>query len=99
MKEDDVVSWLCDQASALLQNPSDMGTIEKAVDRLSLQCWRRALECLVQQQAARQDLNCPRCRAALLVQANHRLRQAHPGLCSSQSARAYCSCTGCVDDV
>src|SRR5205809_639799 len=72
MKEDDVVSWLCDQASALLQNPSDMGTIEKAVDRVSLQCRRRALQCLVQQQADRQELNCPRCGAALLVQANHR---------------------------
>src|SRR5258708_12475212 len=73
MKEDDVVSWLCDQASALLQNPSDMGTIEKAVDRVSLQCRRRALQCLVQQQAARQDLNCPRCAADLLVQPNHPL--------------------------
>src|SRR5437867_379829 len=65
MKEDEVVSWLCDQASAVLQNPSDMGSIEKAVDRVSLQCRRLALQCLVQQQAAGQDLNCPRCGAAL----------------------------------
>jgi len=97
MKEDDVVSWLCDQASALLQNPSDMGTIEKAVDRLSLQCRRRALQCLVQQQAARQDLNCPRCGAALLVQANHRLRHVHACFGSIQFTRAYGFCPGCGD--
>src|SRR6266571_609355 len=97
MKEDDVVSWLCDQASALLQNPSDMGTIEKAVDRVSLQCRRRALQCLVQQQAARQDLNCPRCGAALLVQANHRLRHVHACFGSIQFTRAYGFCPGCGD--
>jgi len=97
MKEDDVVSWLCDQASALLQNPSAMGAIEKAVDRVSLQCRRRALQCLVQQQAARQDLNCPRCGAALLVQANHRLRQLHACFGSIQFTRAYGFCPGCGD--
>src|SRR5947209_15675946 len=97
MKEDDVVSWLCHQASELLQNPSDMGTIEKAVDRLSLQCRRRALQCLVQQQAARQDLNCPRCGAALLVQANHRLRHVHACFGSIQFTRAYGFCPGCGD--
>src|SRR2546422_1840366 len=97
MKEDEVVSWLCDQASALLQNPSDMGAIEKAVDRVSLKCRRRALQCLVQQQAARQDLNCPRCGAALLVQANHRLRHVQACFGSIQFTRAYGFCPGCGD--
>jgi len=97
MKEDDLVSWLCDQASAVLQNRSDMGAIEKAVDRVSLQCRRRALQCLVQHQAAGQPLNCPRCGAALLVQANHRRRHVQACFGPIQFTRAYGFCSGCGD--
>lgn len=95
MQEDDVVSWLCDQASAVFKNPSDMGAIEKALDRVSLECRRRALQRLVQQQADRQDLNCPRCGAALLVQARHRMRDVDACFGSIQFGRGYGFCSDC----
>lgn len=97
MREDDVVWWLCDQASTLLKNPSDMGTIEKALDRVSLECRRRALQRLVQQQADQQSLVCPRCGADLLVQAHHRPRSVDACFGSIQFTRGYGFCPDCDD--
>jgi len=97
VKEDEIVSWLCGQASSVLKAPSDMGAVEKAVDQVSLECRRRALQFLVQQQATRHNLNCPRCGAALLVQAHHRPRHVDSCFGSIRFTRAYGFCTGCGD--
>lgn len=95
MTEDDLAAWLCEQASAVLQKPSDMGAIEKALDRVSLECRRRALERLVQQQAERQDFQCPRCGAALLVQARHRRREVASCFGAISFTRGYGFCPDC----
>jgi hypothetical protein len=97
MKEEDVVSWLCDRASAVLKSPSPMGALEKALDQVSLECRRRALQRLVQQQSNQQALNCPRCGAALLVQAHHRPRHVDACFGSIRFTRGYGFCPDCAD--
>lgn len=97
MNEEDLVTWLCDRASAILKNPSDLGVMEKALDRVTLECRRRALQRLVQQQADQQNLTCPRCGGALHVQASHRPRRVTTCFGSIPFRRGYGFCPHCRD--
>ena len=54
MAEEDVVQWLYAGAQALLQGSPRMGDMEKALDRVSREVRRKALERLTQAAAALQ---------------------------------------------
>ena len=95
MREEEVVAWLCDEAAALLEAGAGMGTMEKMLDRVSLECRRRALERLVQQAAAAQALTCPRCQQNLTVEEHHRARQVNSVFGLIRFARSYGFCSGC----
>lgn len=91
------MAWFCQQANAILPQPCDMGAMEKTLDRVSLECRRQALQQLVQQQADRQPLNCPRCAGALHAQAGHRPRRVTTAFGSIQFNREYGFCPNCRD--
>jgi hypothetical protein len=95
MSEDEVVAWLCEEASVLLEEGVSMGTMEQAVDRVSLACRRRALERLVQQAAAVQPLTCPRCRQSLKVEEHQRARKVNAVFGVISFTRSYGFCADC----
>lgn len=95
MSEDEVVAWLCAEASALLEEDGSMGTMEKTLDRVSLECRRRALEQLVQKAAAGQSLTCPRCRCTLNVEEHDRKRTVNSAFGLLRFARSYGFCPNC----
>lgn len=95
MTEADVAQWLYEAASELLEESVGMGTMEKIVDRLSLECRRQALERLVQDAAGREDMRCPRCRQALRVEEHHRARRVHSAFGLIRFVRSYGSCLAC----
>jgi hypothetical protein len=99
MGEEDVVAWLYAQAAALIETSADMGVMEKVLDRVSLECRRRALERLVQQAANRQPLVCPNCDAALNVEAHHRARKVKTSFGMIQFTRGYGFCSDCAQCV
>lgn len=95
IREDDVVDWLCEEVSAVLEEGVGMGSIEKAVDRVSAEARRRALERLVQKAADRQALTCPRCTAGLTVEEHHRLRRVESTAGLIRFTRSYGFCKTC----
>ena len=99
IEEEEVVTWLCARAAAILAPSADMGVIEKVLDRVSLECRRRALERLVQQAAARQPLLCPMCQQALTVEAHHRARQVKTSFGMVRFTRGYGFCADCGQHV
>ena len=99
IKEEDVVAWLCAQATARSAPPADMGRLEKLLDRASLECRRRALQQLVQQAADRQPLVCPVCQAALTVEAHRRARQVKTSFGMVGFRRGYGFCAPCRQHV
>jgi hypothetical protein len=99
MSEDEVVTWLCEEASALLEEGGNMGTMEKTLDRVSLECRRRALERLVQEAAAGQPLTCPRCRRTLNVEEHGRERRVNSAFGLLRFARTYGFCPDCGEYV
>lgn len=99
MSEDEVVAWLYDEASVLLEEGSGMGSMEKTLDRVSLECRRRALERLVQEAANVQPLTCPRCRQALNVEEHHRERKINTAFGLIRFERSYGFCSACDEYV
>jgi len=99
MSEDEVVAWLCEEASVLLEEGGGMGSMEKTLDRVSLECRRRALERLVQETANAQPLTCPRCRQALNVEEHHRERKVNAAFGLIRFERSYGFCSACDEYV
>ena len=95
MNEDDVAAWLCERASAIVNDSADMGLMEKVLDRVSLECRRRALQSLVQKAADQQGLNCPTCHGTLSVEARHRARRVNSCFGLIQFHRDYGFCSDC----
>lgn len=96
MSEDEVVAWLCEEASPLLEEGASMGTMEQTLDRVSLACRRRALERLVQQAAEVQPLECPRCKQSLKVEEHHRARKVNAVFGTISFTRSYGFCAACA---
>jgi hypothetical protein len=96
IREEDVVAWLREEASALLEAGVGMGTMEKTLDRVILEGRRRALEQLVQQAAQTQPLTCPRCGRALTVEEHGRERKVHSAFGLIRFARSYGFCSRCA---
>lgn len=99
MSEDEVVAWLCEEASVLLEEGGGMGSMEKTLDRVSLECRRRALERLVQEAANAQPLTCPRCQQALNVEEHHRERKVNAAFGLIRFERSYGFCSACDEYV
>ncbi len=95
MSEDEVAAWLCEKAAASVGSSADMGTMEKALDRVSLECRRRALQGLVQKAADRQAMDCPICHGTLLAEARRRSRKANTCFGFIQFERDYGFCPNC----
>lgn len=95
MNEGEVVTWLVEQVVGAVGFPADMGTLEKEVDRASLECRRQALERLVQRRADQQTQNCPTCQSELLVEARRRERQIRTPFGMIEYARDYGFCGRC----
>ena len=99
MNEEDVAEWLYSEASALLDEASDMGVMEKLVDRVSVECRRRALERLVQNAAEHQPLDCPDCKRPMNVHAYRRTRKVNSSFGTVRFVRSYGLCTNCGERV
>ncbi len=95
--EDDVVAWFYEAASELLEESVGMGTMEKIVARVSMECRRRVLERLVQEAADQEALLCPRCEQALNVEEHHRARRVNTTFGLIRYTRSYGSCTTCEE--
>jgi hypothetical protein len=90
-----VGAWIVAQVRERLPPQVDMGALELAVDQLTRECRRQALETLVQETAARQPLSCPACGRALNVEAYARARTVQAGCGHLSFRRAYGFCTDC----
>lgn len=95
LSEVDVVDWFYEAASELLEEAVAMGTMEKIVDRVSLECRRQVLERLVQDAANREELLCPHCEQALNVEAHDRARRVNSTFGLIRFTRSYGSCSAC----
>ena len=95
MNEDLVVNWLSEQVLRTLKLPIEMGTLEKAVDRASLEVRRRALEHLAGLCASEQGQNCPACQSQLLLEAKARARQVRTSFGLIEYSRSYGFCSKC----
>jgi hypothetical protein len=97
ISETDVVDWLYEAASELLEESVGMGAMEKIIDRVSLECRRQVLERLVQEAADREALCCPRCEQPLNVEEHHRARRVNSTFGLIRFARSYGSCKACEE--
>jgi hypothetical protein len=95
IEEDQVVEWLCSEATDLLEDSAGMGAIEKLVDRVCLEARRRAVERLVQQVAAAVPLACPRCGKPVRVEEHGRPRRVNSSTGLIRFRRTYAFCAGC----
>jgi hypothetical protein len=93
--QDDVANWLYEEAAALLEDGVGMGSIETLLDRVSLECRRRALERLVQRACEQQPLTCPHCRQSMRVEEHHRTRRVNSTFGLIRFERSYGFCCGC----
>jgi len=95
INEADVEDWFYEAATSLLEGHVSMGSMEKVVDRVTLECRRRVLERLVQEAAARTELSCPHCHRALRVEEHHRARTVNATFGLLRFTRGYGYCKTC----
>jgi len=92
----DVAAWIAEQVRTELKEASaDMGALEQAVDRVTREVRRQALEALVRERAARQPLTCPKCERRLNVEAYGRKRRVHSSFGWVPFCRDYGFCVSC----
>jgi hypothetical protein len=95
LSEADVVAWITERVRAERREGTGMGELELAVDRVTRECRRRALESLVQEQAAAQPLVCPLCKQPLNVEAYGRERGVNSSFGPVSFPRDYGFCAPC----
>jgi len=95
MTEDDVATWLYARVDATLSESSSMGDMEKAVERLSREVRRKALERLTQKVADQHALACPKCNETLNVVDHHRQRTVETSFGKVVFTRGYGLCLDC----
>jgi hypothetical protein len=93
--EDDVVGWVYEQVMAKGTEDQCMGSLEKAVDRATLEVRRRVLERLTQDAAAREELGCPNCGRMLNVVDHRRRREVKSSFGPINYVRSYGLCPHC----
>ena len=97
MTEIDVANWLFEKAVAVLGQAPNMGDMEKALDKVSLEIRRIALEQLVRQAAGRLPFDCPTCQKPLNVVEHRRWRRVQTAFGKIGFARSYGFCVKCQD--
>lgn len=76
-----------------------MGTLEKAIDRVTLEVRRRVLQRLTQEAAAGEVLGCPSCGRMLKVVDHRRMRTVDSSFGPIRFVRSYGLCPHCEDYV
>lgn len=99
MTESDVAHWLFEKAEAVLGPTATMGDMEKALDQVSLEIRRSALEQLVRQAAGCLPLDCPACHKPLNVIEHQRPRRVKTAFGKIGFARSYGFCVPCREHV
>lgn len=95
MNQADVVDWLARQIRDQVSGPVSMGVLEKAVEQVSRECRRQALQILAQETVAAQALACPRCGSQLNVEAYGRVRGVQSEVGRLELRRDYGFCVPC----
>lgn len=95
ISEDQMVEEVYDRVAATGVEDLDMGSIEKAVDRVTLNVRRRVLERLVQEAADREELGCPDCGEMLNVVDHRRRRTVDSSFGPIRFMRSYGLCPRC----
>ncbi|MCK5806670.1 MAG: ISKra4 family transposase, partial [Lentisphaeria bacterium] len=96
ISETDVAAWIT--ARVKLEHGDEavgMGKLEQAVDQVTREARRQALETLVQQQASAQPLDCPVCKQRLNVEAYGRERRVNSSFGWVSFRRDYGFCVPC----
>jgi len=91
----DVAAWIAARVRAQRKGGVGMGELEVAVEALTRECRRQALEALVQERVASQSLVCPRCQQPLNVEAYARHRRVNSSYGRVAFRRAYGFCVPC----
>lgn len=95
MTQNDVVKWLTEKTMVTLGPSLDMGEIEKAIDRASLEIRRSALEHIVCQRTSKAPFECSVCHTKLNVVAYRRKRTVASTFGAIAFQRSYGYCTKC----
>jgi len=93
--EDEVVEWVYGQMKAADTEDRDMGSLERTVDRVTLEVRRRVLERLVQEAADREEFGCPVCGEMLTVAEHRRRRTVDSAFGPIRFKRSYGLCPHC----
>lgn len=93
--EDEVGEWVYGQVVAAGTQDRDMGSLEKAIDRATLEVRRRVLQRLTQEAAALEELGCPNCGRMLNVVDHRRRREVKSSFGPISYARGYGLCPHC----
>jgi hypothetical protein len=99
ISEADVVAWIIERARAGHREGAGMGAAELAVEAVTRDCQRQALEVLIQEQAAAQPLVCPHCKQPLNVEAYGRRRRVNSSFGPVSFSRDYGFCVSCAQHV
>jgi hypothetical protein len=91
----DVAAWLADRVRAGLKGEIDLGVLEKAVDQVSQECRRQALQTLTQEAAEKTPLICLRCGSGMNVEAYGRWRNINTAVGPVTFCRDYGFCVSC----
>jgi hypothetical protein len=94
--EADVAEWIYGQVEAEGTEDQDMGSLERAVDRVTLEVRRLALERLTQEAADREELGCSRCGEMLQVTDRRRWRTVGSAFGPIRFGRGYGLCPNCL---
>ena len=95
MNQADVVDWLTKQVRDQVSGPVSMGVLEKAVEQVSRECRRQAIQLLAQEAVAAQPLECPGCGSRLNVEAYGRVRCVESEVGRLEIRRDYGFCVPC----
>lgn len=95
MVDADVVEWVYGQVKTAGAEDRDMGSLERAVGRATLEVSRLVLERLTQEAAAREEFGCPTCGEMLNVVRHCQGRTVESGFGSVRFERSYGFCPHC----
>jgi hypothetical protein len=96
ISEDEVVEWVYGQMKAADTEDRDMGSLERTVDRVTLDVRRRVLQRLTQEAADREELGCPHCGEMLRVAEHRRERTVNSSFGPVCFKRSYGLCPHCL---
>ena len=93
--EGDIAEWIYTQMKTQGTTDQDMGSMEKALDRVTREVRRRVLERLTQEAAAGEEFGCPTCGRMLNVVHHHQERTVESAFGPVRFERSYGWCAHC----